>query len=363
MNLEKNIITGNIVPIISYFRQDGSVQEEACRLQVLHALNNGADAVFALGSTGEGWYLKSLNNGNISERVKLLLVSTDAIMEHAAKTDKVAPLMAGVYGETSSEVIDDMKSIQENINRLYSSKGGEYQYLAKLRKKINENNAFPHILKAYVVPPPLNRQLNENEMIGFYKNILENTDLPVYMYNNPKFGDNLISNSVIKELQYFKNLRGIKDSSGTLEQKIQYIKLLDENFSVSCGKEGMIGTFLEQISQEKRKFAGIVPSLGNLTNNPSKIFNLGLSKKDDQMLAEQKNMNSFRNILYDAAQSKGKAQRGVKRCIQYIYRDLFPSISLEINPIYLRDIESNTISKMHDMVDKCIKRGDIVPVL
>lgn len=362
MTSEKKLITGNIVPTISYFREDGTVQEGACRLQALHALHHGADAIFALGSTGEGVHLKNLNNGNLAERTKLLLVSADAVLEYDDKNNKDVSLMVGVYGETAEEVLEDMKSLQASINSMYNAIGNEYSCLSKIKRFLVDNNAYLHILDAYVIPPPSDGKKTDEQLIEFYEHILKESDLPVYMYNNPKFGGNMINNGVISQLRKYNSLKGIKDSSGTLEKKLEYIEMLDEDFSVSCGKEGMIGTFLKNIAPEKRRLAGIVPSLGNLTANPSRILAYGLKELDEEMIEEQQYMNSFRNILYDASQSKGKSQRGVKRCMKYIYDDHFGNISLFVNPIYKRDIEAETIEKMHEMADRCIKKGDIRPI-
>jgi hypothetical protein len=58
-----------------------------------------------------------------------------------------------------------------------------------------------------------------------------------------------------------------------MEQKLVYLDFLSENFSVSCGKEGVIGTFLKNIPLNKRKYAGFVPSLSNLTNNLPRYLN------------------------------------------------------------------------------------------
>ena len=54
------LVTGNIVPTITYFDEQGFIQEKVNRLQVSHALNHGADAIFILGSTGEGTFFKDL---------------------------------------------------------------------------------------------------------------------------------------------------------------------------------------------------------------------------------------------------------------------------------------------------------------
>lgn len=357
---KKGMVTGNIVPTISYFTEKGHIQEFVCRLQALHALVHGGDALFVLGSTGEGTYLKSLGSKMLNQRAKLILISLDAICEYSKKQQREYPLVIGAYGEKPSEVIEDMVSLTDAIDDYFKTIGETYSFLYPASKNLPSKSISDNLISGFVVPPPKNTKLDENALIEFYQHILKYSEYPIYMYNNPDtFAGNVITPNIIKVCKSFPKLRGIKDSSESMEQKLVYLDFLSENFSVSCGKEGVIGTFLKNIPLNKRKYAGFVPSLSNLTNNPAKIFKLGLQGNDEDMIKEQNEMNRFRDKLYDSTVSKGKAQRGIKLCFKYLYKSLFPDISTFVRPEFQRDVPNNIIDTMNSVIEECIKKAYI----
>ena len=373
------LVTGNIVPTISYFTEQGMIQEDVNRLQALHALYHGADALFLLGSTGEGTYLKDLGEKFVVERIKLIMVSADAVADYWANSvmtnPKFVPILIGVYGETSNEVIQDIKTLISATDTYYSKHSSDYQFISKYLKSQKAATFSEAFIYGLVIPPPRKAKLDVTGLTEFYRAILEsnetqinkkNAKIPVYMYNNPStFGNNVISIEIIEALKTYANLYGIKDSSESLDQKKEYIKFLSESFTVNCGKEGSIGSFLQLIPKEKRKYAGFVPSLSNLTNNPTEIFKEGILGNDDKMLQKQKEMNDFREFLYDSEVSKGKAQRGVKCCFEYLYETLvptIPTISTSVKPDFKREIPPAAINKMRKTVDDCVKKGFIRPI-
>ncbi|MBD3351902.1 MAG: hypothetical protein GF364_10490 [Candidatus Lokiarchaeota archaeon] len=379
MTKKKALITGNIVPTLTYFNKKGHINGQACRLQAMHALNNGADALFVLGSTGEGTYLKELGDEYTIERIKLILVTYDAILDYSKNSDKSIGLIIGAYGEDAQSVVEDMNKILATIVSFIKDDFYTYPhithklwdiYLNPSNAKISTDSTIMRSIKTmidgFVVPPPLKKTMNEDELLDFYLKILKKSEYPVYLYNNPKsFADNVISENVLKKLvknEELTNLYGIKDSSVTIEQKKEYLQFLNEGFSVSCGKEGMIGLFLKQVPVGKRKLAGLVPSLGNMTSNPKIIYKLGLEGKDDQMMAAQDEMNSFRNLIYDATQSKGKAQRGVKFCFRYLYEDKIPEIPINVRTEFQREVSYDIHEQMIQTINNCIKKEYIKKV-
>ncbi len=379
------LVTGTIVPTISYFDEDNSIQQRVCRLQAAHALHHGANSLFVLGSTGEGTYLKGLGPSSDIERIKLALISADAIVEHYEKTGTYAPLLLGAYGNTAFEVLDDMKNLISGINSYLSSHLQTYAYLSKIgrysfsRKSVDGNledesqstcekdsddvNFAAKIIAGFVVPPPLSVKVDDTKLAAYYSDILDRTEFPIYMYNNPgAFSGNVVSQNVIEKLSDRTMLRGVKDSSGTLEQKKAYLQYLSSSFSVSCGKEGMMAKFLREIPLEMRKYAGIVPSLSNLTNNPALIMKLGLAGKDDDMITVQDNMNEFRYRIYDARIGKGKAQRGIKMCMHLLYENKLGIISQKVRPEFSQEIPEDVVKAMRETLDYCMEQKFITPI-
>ncbi|MHA1338701.1 MAG: dihydrodipicolinate synthase family protein [Promethearchaeota archaeon] len=367
------VVTGNIVPMITYFDNEGKIDEVACRLQALHILKNGGDAIFLLGSTGEGLFIKEIDKKFNYERSKLILVVIDTVIQFLySKKENIQqntlnsenspiPIIIGAYGESGDDVLEDINLILKRCLEFLEDHYLEYQFISKFIKNKSFKQFLAQFIQGFVIPPP-KQKLSEKHLEEFYKIILNSINFPVYIYNNPNsFGGNVITVNIIKELMNYNNerLKGIKDSSNALKQKEEYISFLSPSFSVSCGKEGMIGTFMQKIPTHLRKLAGVVPSIGNLTNVPKTIFDLGVNNKDKQMLELQAEMNKFRNKIYDSTVNKGKAQRGIKICFKKLYENLYDKIPFVVMPEFHREIPNEIIMEMYKTLEYCIEKNYI----
>ena len=76
-------------------------------------------------------------------------------------------------------------------------------------------------------------------LINHFKSIAEVTDLPVVLYNVPgRTGCNILPETVA-ELAEIKNICGIKEASGNINQIQKLISLLSCDFSVLCGEDAL----------------------------------------------------------------------------------------------------------------------------
>ena len=103
------IPTGNIVPLFSFFLENGVVQEQQMKDILNHIYSNGANSVFILGSTGEGLYFMDKS----AEKTKLL----NSIRDANNKWNK--DILIGVYGETAEEVEKDAQFVLSHIKNPY----------------------------------------------------------------------------------------------------------------------------------------------------------------------------------------------------------------------------------------------------
>ncbi len=181
MIIMKEPIHGVIVPTLTFFKEDGSTDIEANRILIHHVIANDADVLFLMGSTGEGLYFKD----KPKKKQEYLRLVKDLLIKY----DIIIPVIIGVYGENSNEVIKDARSCLE---------------------------IFPNA--GLVVPPPTSYELLGDDQIEFFKPICSTIENDIYVYNNPlSFGNTSISVETIKILQKFVNFKGLKDSSGSME--------------------------------------------------------------------------------------------------------------------------------------------------
>ena len=316
-----------IVPTITFFDEKGHIHKDANALLMKHLIINKANSIFVLGSTGEGRFFMD----KPEEKQMYLQLVSDTIRK---MDPKYPPLLIGSYGENSDQAINDAKFC---LNEVPTA--------------------------SLVIPPPTKVKLDPQQQLQFYEPIFQAIKAPIYLYNNPEaFGGTEITIEVVNQLKKYANFVGIKDSSGSDDQKKIYLKALTEKFTISCGKEGSLAKFLSFVPTNQRNLIGIIPSISNIVNTCADIFELGIAGKDSEMLAKQDELNQFREKVYDAAQSKGKAQRGCKIAFAHLYRDVIPNIPVTVNPSLIRKIDSIVIDGIKTQTDTLVKKGHITLV-
>lgn len=102
----------------------------------------------------------------------------------------------------------------------------------KLLKKVNEIK-----LDALLIIVPYYNKPTQNGMLQHFKIIAENTNHDIILYNIPsRTGVNMLPQTVY-ELSKIKNIKGIKEASGNLEQISEIISKCSSDFSVLSGDD------------------------------------------------------------------------------------------------------------------------------
>ncbi len=305
------MISGVIVPSITLFNKNFEIDVELNSILIRHALLNGAKIIYLFGTTGEGIYFSD----KIDEKIKFLNLTTEI-------NDKI-PILLGAFGNEVDEVINQIET---------------------LGKKFNFLNFF--------IAPPFSKKLASDELKLHFENILGSVTSKnnIYLYHNPEyFTGNEIEPKIVNGLLEFENLRGIKDASNKIYNYKAYIQLLGENFSVFCGEESRFSFFLQLIPLGLRKYAGLVPSIANLTNICSKIYNAALEDNVLELTQLQEQLDDIRNKIYDIKINEGKVQRGLKYAFLYLYNDVL-KIPIEdlniVSPPFQRELEAITKTRI-----------------
>lgn len=188
---------GIITPIVTPFNRDAdqSINYGALKTIIEYLLNAGVSAVFALGSNGEFHVL------NHEEKIAV----AKGVVENV---NHRVPVFAGTGSCSTSEAIS----------------------LSQEMEKIGVDALS--VVNPYFIKP------NNTEIYNYYKEIAENTNLPVILYNIPKNTGYNIPVSVVKELAKIRNVVGIKDSSGDLNLVKQYQEIAEnKGFQVFIGSD------------------------------------------------------------------------------------------------------------------------------
>lgn len=160
-------------------------------------LDSGADAIVALGTTGEP--------ATISESERSAIIECAA-----ARCLHRAPLVVG----TGSN--DTRRAVAQSV---------EAQRLGA---------------DALLVVTPYYNRASRAGLIGHYNAVADSVDIPVIMYNVPaRTGVNLDAD-VVAELAKHPNLCAVKEASGSLRQMTDLARACGDGVAVYCGNDDQI---------------------------------------------------------------------------------------------------------------------------
>ena len=154
------------------------------------------------------------------------------------KISGIVPL--GTTGESPTiddeefiKIIESTISIVNNRVPVFAGVGGNYTgKVTRLLKKI-ENLKFDGILS---VSPYYSRP-SQTGIYEHFREICENTDKKIIVYNIPYRTGRNIENETIFRLAGLKNIIGVKDSCGDIKQSMELIINKPDNFSVLTGED------------------------------------------------------------------------------------------------------------------------------
>lgn len=189
------LFEGSMTAIVTPFK-NGEVDEAALRRFVDFQILNGTSVIVPCGTTGESATMSH------EEHERVIRVT----VEQAAGRVKV---LAGAGSNSTAEAL-----------RLHA-----------FCKKVGSDGAL-HITPYYNKP-------TQAGLYAHFKALAESSDLPIVLYNVPsRTGVNMSSDTVAK-LAQVKNVVGIKEASGSLDQVSEIIAAAPEGFGLYSGEDSL----------------------------------------------------------------------------------------------------------------------------
>jgi 4-hydroxy-tetrahydrodipicolinate synthase len=265
-------IRGIIPPVATPMQANEDLDLPRLKWFLDHLITSGVHGVFVLGTNSEFYAM--------DEKEKQQVIAS--AVEHVRGR---VPVFAGTGAETTREAVG----------------------LTKMADK--EGVSGVSVITPYFVLP------NQQEIYDHYRRIAENTSLPVVLYNNPATcGGVKIDVDTLGRLAEIPNIVGVKDSSGDLQNTIEYLRVVPERFSVMMGRDTLIYPALIFGAR------GAVPATGNIA--PRILVDIYESfMRGDQAasLAAQRKLNPVRMAL-----TLGTAPGGVKAALQLLGMSIGP---------------------------------------
>ena len=248
---------GSIPALVTPFKEDGSIDEERLRFLINWHIKNKSDAILVCGTTGES---ATLTHKEHKEVIKI------AVEEAKGRI----PIIAGAGSNSTNEALE----------------------LAQFSKKVGADAIL-------VITPYYNKPTQEG-LYQHYRKIAKEVKLPLIIYNVPsRTGINISPQTVARLYKECKNIVGIKEASGCLDQITKIMTLVDRRFILLSGSDEIT---LPILSVGGR---GVISVVANVM--PRKTHDL---------------VESFLKGNYEKA----------KRLQLYLY-DLIKALFIETNPI------------------------------
>ena len=183
--------------MVTPFTADGRVDYEALARMIDYVIEGGVDYIVALGTTAETPTLY------IQERAVIAMF----IANHIAKR---VPLVMGVGGNSTSEVLDQLRE--------FDLRGAD----------------------AILSVTPYYNKPSQEGLYQHFKVVSEHSPLPIILYNIAgRTGVNMTVDTTLRIARDFDNVIGIKEASGNMEQIRQVIERAPEGFLVLSGDDGI----------------------------------------------------------------------------------------------------------------------------
>lgn len=208
-------LKGTGVALITPFTDTLSVDYDALGKVIDHVIAGGVEYVVTLGTTGE--------TPTLDKKEKL-----DIVHYTFEKVAGRVPVVVGIGGNNTQELVDDLKSFP-------------------LDKAIAILSAAPYYSKP-----------SQEGIYQHYKALAAVAPKPILLYNVPgRTGRNMSAETTIRLAREVKNIAGIKEASGDMMQCMQILKEVPEDFLVVSGDDGLA------LSQIACGMDGVISVIGN----------------------------------------------------------------------------------------------------
>ena len=213
--MARNIFKGLGIALVTPFTADGEVDYKAIVRLVEYQIQNGADFLCILATTGETPCLSTEEKENI----KKLVVDTNRGR---------LPILMGCGGNNTHAVVEELKTADwTGIDGVLS--------VCPYYNKPSQEGLYQH-----------------------FKAIAEASPLPVVLYNVPgRTGINMKSETTVRLARDCENIVAVKEASGSLEQVDEIIKNKPERFDVISGDDALT------VSMVASGAAGSISVIGN----------------------------------------------------------------------------------------------------
>ncbi|GIV27372.1 MAG: 4-hydroxy-tetrahydrodipicolinate synthase [Bacteroidia bacterium] len=195
--MKHSFLRGTGVAIVTPFTKSGKIDENSLRKLVQHLIKGKVEYIVVLGTTGESATLDKEEKKQVIQIIK-------------EENKNKVPLVLGIGGNNTLQLLKDFET--------YNLSG------------------FSAILS---VSPYYNKPSQEG-IYQHYKALASVSPLPIILYNVPgRTSSNIQWQTTLRLANDFKNIIGIKEASGNMEQIMKIIAKRPKDFLVISGDDNL----------------------------------------------------------------------------------------------------------------------------
>jgi len=188
-------LSGTIVPLVTPFSPDDSLDIPALNNLIDYVMEQGADALMPTALTGEGPLLTD------SEKIGVW----DAVFE---KANGRIPVVPAVITLTTRKAIELVRAA--------------------------ETRGAPAVMVTPILPE-LYASRSEDDVLAFYSDVASASSLPIILFNYPSLTGIDFVPSLVAKLAKVENVQYIKESTGDIRRVHGIQRLVGDRITVICG--------------------------------------------------------------------------------------------------------------------------------
>jgi len=189
------MLKGSIVALVTPFETGGQIKDDELKKLIDWHIEKGTDGILVCGTTGESATLTHPEHRKIIELA-------------VTYVNKRVPVLAGCGSNSTQEALN----------------------LASYAKKVGADYSL-------IITPYYNKPTQEG-LYKHFRGIADSVDIPIIIYNVPsRTGSNILPEIVARLYKDCKNIVGIKEASGSLDQITKIMTLVDDKFLLFSGSD------------------------------------------------------------------------------------------------------------------------------
>jgi 4-hydroxy-tetrahydrodipicolinate synthase len=190
------MFAGSMVALVTPFK-DGGVDWQSLEGLVDFHIQNGTNGIVPCGTTGES---ATLDHGEHQEVIKAVVKAVK----------KRVPVIAGTGSNSTQE------AIELTIGAERAGADG-----------------------ALMISPYYNRPMQEG-IYQHYKKVAASVGIPIIIYNIPARTGSKIEPETLARLSEIKNVAGVKEATGSVDQAIDVLRLCGDRLAVYSGEDSLV---------------------------------------------------------------------------------------------------------------------------